>query len=122
MDWRYKSWPEGKGLLVLPKCHIIFFLQVALLSFWHCCHQHRHTVRIYSELSLSFVYILISIFLYIGHHSSVTITLQQLDDRTELTLHQTGIPEMEFERTQENWSKYYWGSIKQVFCYGMKYF
>ncbi|KAJ7390774.1 AHA1, activator of heat shock 90kDa protein ATPase [Desmophyllum pertusum] len=45
-----------------------------------------------------------------GHHSKVTITLDQKDDRTELTLTQTGIPEEDFERTKEGWKQFYWGT------------
>lgn len=57
-----------------------------------------------------------------GHHSMVKITLDQKDDRTELTLTQTGIPEEDYERTKEGWKRYYWGGMKQAFCWGMRYF
>ena len=56
------------------------------------------------------------------HYSTVTIQLEQKDDRTELKLTQTGIPASDFERTRQGWKQYYWGSIKQTFCIGMKYF
>ena len=52
----------------------------------------------------------------------VKITLDQKDDRTELTLTQTGIPEEDYERTKEGWKRYYWGGMKQAFCWGMRYF
>ena len=57
-----------------------------------------------------------------GHHSTATITLDQQDDRTQLTLTQTGIPEEDFERTKEGWKQYYWENMKQTFFWGMKYF
>lgn len=57
-----------------------------------------------------------------GHHSTVTVKLDQKDDRTELTLIQSGIPEEDFERTKQGWSHYYWASMKQTFCWGTKYF
>ncbi|XP_020623589.1 activator of 90 kDa heat shock protein ATPase homolog 1-like [Orbicella faveolata] len=57
-----------------------------------------------------------------GHHSKVTISLDQKDDRTELKLIQTGIPEEDFERTKEGWKQFYWGNMKQTFCWGMRYF
>ena len=57
-----------------------------------------------------------------GHHSTVKITLDQKDDRTELTLVQTGIPEEDFERTKSGWKQYYWEAMKRTFCWGMRYF
>ncbi|KAL9953979.1 hypothetical protein ACROYT_G041464 [Oculina patagonica] len=57
-----------------------------------------------------------------GHHSTVTITFDQKDDRTELKLTQTGIPEDDFERTKEGWKQFYWGNMKRTFCWGMRYF
>lgn len=56
------------------------------------------------------------------HYSTVTIDLNQKDDRTELRFTQTGIPTSDFERTKQGWKQYYWGSIKQTFGIGMKYF
>lgn len=56
------------------------------------------------------------------HYSTVVIELYQKDDRTELRLTQSGIPASDFERTREGWKQYYWGSIKQTFGIGMKYF
>lgn len=57
-----------------------------------------------------------------GHHSTVKITLDQKDDRTELTLVQSGIPEEDFERTKSGWKQYYWEGMKRTFCWGMRYF
>lgn len=57
-----------------------------------------------------------------GHHSKVTISLDQKDDRTELKLIQTGIPEEDFERTKQGWEQFYWGNMKRRFCWGMRYF
>lgn len=62
------------------------------------------------------------LFHHLGHHSKVTISLDQKDDRTELKLIQTGIPEEDFERTKEGWKQFYWGNMKQTFCWGMQYF
>lgn len=59
---------------------------------------------------------------HLGHHSKVTISLDQKDDHTELKLIQTGIPEEDFERTKEGWKQFYWGNMKQTFCWGMRYF
>jgi len=58
----------------------------------------------------------------LGHHSKVTISMDQKDDRTELKLIQTGIPEEDFERTKEGWKQFYWGNMKRTFCWGMRYF
>ncbi|CAB3992570.1 activator of 90 kDa heat shock ATPase homolog 1-like [Paramuricea clavata] len=57
-----------------------------------------------------------------AHNSTVTIELNQKDDRTELKFSQTGIPTSDFERTKQGWKQYYWSSIKQTFGIGMKYF
>ena len=62
------------------------------------------------------------LFHHLGHHSKVTISLDQKDDRTELKLIQTGIPEEDFERTKEGWKQFYFGNMKRTFCWGMKYF
>jgi len=53
-----------------------------------------------------------------GHHSKVTLQLEQKTDGTELRLKQTGIPANSFEQTQDGWQNYYWKSIKQTFGYG----
>ena len=53
-----------------------------------------------------------------GHHSNVTLELEQKPDGTELRLRQTGIPASSFEQTKAGWQNYYWRSIKQTFGYG----
>lgn len=53
-----------------------------------------------------------------GHHSSVTINLEDKGDATELSLVQKGVPASEFEKTSEGWNRYYWESIKRTFGFG----
>lgn len=53
-----------------------------------------------------------------AHHSTVVIELDQRDDGTLLTLHQSGIPGSDYERTVEGWRNYYWQSMKQIFGFG----
>jgi len=53
-----------------------------------------------------------------GHHSNVTLELEQKPDGTELRLKQTGIPANSLDQTQEGWQNYYWKSIKQTFGFG----
>jgi len=53
-----------------------------------------------------------------GHHSTVTIELEQKEDMTELRLNQTEVPASELERTRQGWQRYYWDSIRRVFGYG----
>ena len=60
--------------------------------------------------------------LFSGHHSTATITLDKRDDRTELNLTQTGVPEDDYERTKEGWKRHYWDTMKQTFFWGTKYF
>ena len=57
-----------------------------------------------------------------GHHSNVTLELQQKPDGTELRLKQTGIPENSFDQTREGWQNYYWKSIKQTFGFGAYFY
>lgn len=53
-----------------------------------------------------------------GHHSTVTITLDQKDDCTELSLEQTEVPDSELERTRQGWQRYYWDAIRRTFGFG----
>jgi len=57
-----------------------------------------------------------------GHHSNVTLELEQKPDGTELRLKQTGIPANSFEQTQDGWQNYYWKSIKQTFGFGAYFY
>ncbi|CAH1793289.1 unnamed protein product [Owenia fusiformis] len=57
-----------------------------------------------------------------GHYSEVTLSLEEKADCTQLNLEQTGIPEQDYEKTQEGWMKYYWLPIKQTFGYGASLF
>ena len=56
------------------------------------------------------------------HYSEVTLTLSEHEGQTTLQLNQTGVPESEYDRTYEGWSRYYWDSIKQIFGYGTRLF
>ncbi|ESN92278.1 hypothetical protein HELRODRAFT_89741 [Helobdella robusta] len=56
------------------------------------------------------------------HHSSVVLQFDQKDDCTYVTLHQSGIPGSDYERTVEGWKHYYWFSIKQTFGFGAMLF
>ncbi|ESO90144.1 hypothetical protein LOTGIDRAFT_124038 [Lottia gigantea] len=56
------------------------------------------------------------------HYSTVTIELSETEDCTRLNLHQVGIPESEFERTQCGWQNHFWERIKQVFGFGARLF
>ncbi|KAJ3055014.1 hypothetical protein HK097_000093 [Rhizophlyctis rosea] len=53
-----------------------------------------------------------------GHHSLVTIDLQQGDDSTTVHVTQKEVPIGEKDVTENNWKNYYWNSIKQAFGYG----
>ena len=68
------------------------------------------------------IYTYLRCFAFVEHYSTVTIDLDQKDDRTELKFSQTGIPTSDFERTKQGWKQYYWSSIKQTFGIGLKYF
>ncbi|XP_031570531.1 activator of 90 kDa heat shock protein ATPase homolog 1-like [Actinia tenebrosa] len=56
------------------------------------------------------------------HYSSVTITLTEKGDRTELALTQTGVPEAKYDETLAGWRQYYWEAIKRTFSCGFRYF
>ncbi|ERL85899.1 activator of 90 kDa heat shock protein ATPase homolog 1 [Dendroctonus ponderosae] len=53
-----------------------------------------------------------------GHHSLVTITIDQKNDHTEVILSQSGVPSAEAEVTRNNWDRYYWQAMKQAFGFG----
>ena len=53
-----------------------------------------------------------------GHYSEVVIKFDEKEDCTKLSVSQTGIPENDFERTENGWRQFYFHSIKQTFGYG----
>ncbi|KAF7264947.1 hypothetical protein GWI33_021894 [Rhynchophorus ferrugineus] len=53
-----------------------------------------------------------------GHHSTVTLTIDQKSDHTEVVLHQAGVPTGEADVTKMNWDRYYWDAVKQAFGFG----
>ena len=57
-----------------------------------------------------------------GHHSNVTITMEQVDGCVELKLEQNGIPSESFDATKQGWTNYYWKPIKQCFGFGSAMF
>ncbi|KAJ8877876.1 hypothetical protein PR048_022335 [Dryococelus australis] len=52
------------------------------------------------------------------HFSTVTFTIKQKEDHTEVSIVQSGIPQSELDVTRENWDRYYWESIKRKFGFG----
>ena len=52
------------------------------------------------------------------HYSNVVLELSEKEDRTELSVRQTGIPEADYDRTVQGWNQYYWESIKVTFGFG----
>jgi activator of HSP90 ATPase len=56
------------------------------------------------------------------HYSTVTIELVQEVDCTRLNLTQLGVPDSDYDRTNEGWHRYYWDSIKSTFGFGVKLF
>jgi activator of HSP90 ATPase len=69
-----------------------------------------------------FIFIVAIPYFVSGHHSTVTIVLTENEDRTELALTQTGVPEAKYEETLEGWKQYYWEAIKRTFSCGFRYF
>ena len=57
-----------------------------------------------------------------GYYSDVSITLEQKDCTTDLVLKQTGVPENEYDRTNQGWHQYYWEPIKMTFGFGARLF
>uniref|UniRef100_A0A8D8SUN4 Activator of 90 kDa heat shock protein ATPase homolog 1 n=1 Tax=Cacopsylla melanoneura TaxID=428564 RepID=A0A8D8SUN4_9HEMI len=54
-----------------------------------------------------------------GHYSTVTISIEQRSDHTQVIFKQTGIPEGEEESTRMNWNRYYWEALKRTFGFGL---
>nr|CAD7197856.1 unnamed protein product [Timema douglasi] len=52
------------------------------------------------------------------HYSTVTFTIEQKDDHTEVRVLQIGVPQSEADSTRENWEYYYWDSVKRTFGFG----
>jgi activator of HSP90 ATPase len=57
-----------------------------------------------------------------GHYSNVTLTFNQKEDCTEMTLLQTGVPKNDLENTEQGWNRYYWQSINQTFGFSANLF
>jgi len=53
-----------------------------------------------------------------GHYSTVTIVLEEKDNRTVCKLTQAGVPSEDKERTEKGWSENFWKRIKGIFGYG----
>ncbi|KAI8815381.1 Aha1 domain family protein [Cladochytrium replicatum] len=51
-------------------------------------------------------------------YSQVTLTFEQGDESTILSLDQTGVPIGDKDMTRSNWQTYYWKAIKGAFGYG----
>ncbi|CAI9715076.1 of 90 kDa heat shock ATPase homolog 1-like [Octopus vulgaris] len=56
------------------------------------------------------------------HFSHVTLEFEEKGDSTMLHLTQTGIPQKEYEYTQDGWAQNYWARIRQRFGYGSHIF
>lgn len=54
-----------------------------------------------------------------GHFSTVTMTLEQGSNSTELSLVQSGVPSEHSDSTTANWSKFFWNQLKGVFGWGV---
>lgn len=54
------------------------------------------------------------------HYATVTLTLKDKGDETELSLEARGVPTNEEERTKEGWQRYYLEGIKQTFGFGAR--
>ncbi|KAI1295685.1 Activator of 90 kDa heat shock protein ATPase -like protein 1 [Halotydeus destructor] len=53
-----------------------------------------------------------------GYYSDVTISFEDKEDHTNVVISQKGIPENDFERTENGWKQFYFHSIKQTFGFG----
>ena len=56
------------------------------------------------------------------HYSNVRLRITEKKSDTELQMEQTGIPDNDFSRTQEGWTRYYWEPIKRTFGFGASLF
>ncbi|XP_031437036.1 activator of 90 kDa heat shock protein ATPase homolog 1a isoform X2 [Clupea harengus] len=54
------------------------------------------------------------------HYATVTLTLKDKGDETDLHLEARGVPTNEEERTKEGWQRYYFEGIKQTFGFGAR--
>lgn len=56
------------------------------------------------------------------HYSEVTVDLVDNGGTTTLNLKQTGVPDMELDKTREGWSENYWNRMRQIFGFGGRIF
>jgi activator of HSP90 ATPase len=49
------------------------------------------------------------------HYSTVTFTLEEVEDSTRLTLIHTEVPDEAYDSISEGWGKYYWTPMKTAF-------
>ena len=53
-----------------------------------------------------------------NHTSTVTLTMDAGTSTTKLRLVQHGVPQEEKDSVLQNWTNYYWNSMKQAFGWG----
>lgn len=99
--WRLKSWPDGMWVVI----------GVFVSSQW-CGQLASETV--FGDVALCL--------LPSGHYSRVTMELKQNITSTELSLHQTEVPEADCEQTKEGWNRHIFQRIKSTFGYGAQLF
>ncbi|XP_061599782.1 activator of 90 kDa heat shock protein ATPase homolog 1a [Cololabis saira] len=56
------------------------------------------------------------------HYATITLTLMDRSNETELKVECRGVPDSEEEQTKEGWKRYYFEAIKQTFGYGARLF
>ncbi|XP_005104369.1 activator of 90 kDa heat shock protein ATPase homolog 1 [Aplysia californica] len=56
------------------------------------------------------------------HYSEVTIELKDKDGSTQLSLKQTGVPDLELDKTRDGWKVNYWDRMRQIFGFGGRLF
>ena len=49
-----------------------------------------------------------------GHCSTATFELKEIEDGTEFTFVQTGVPEEQYEHINEGWHEQYWKKMKKM--------
>jgi activator of HSP90 ATPase len=54
------------------------------------------------------------------HYSLATLEFKELEDHTQVTLVQTGIPENFVDNTEDGWRNFYFNAIKQTFGMGSR--